>query len=324
MNKNYPWQSNQWQQITRRVQQNSLPHSLLLTGLTGLGKLDFAIEFANSLFCEQPDEEGHSCGHCKTCLLLQAGTHPDFYVITPEEKSKVIKIDQVRALCDVMGRKSQLGGYRVVVLSPAESMNTNAANALLKTLEEPGERTMIMLVSSQPGYLPATIRSRCQKVEFHTPDIKTSTDWLDKQGVTGDIGLLLNLSQKSPLKALESYKGSYLQERALFVNEFLGLKQGLQNPLQLADKWNKQQPGQCLEWMMSWVMDLIRLKSHANSNQVVNNDIKQHLQPIAKQLDLINLFSYQDKLQIANRQLTTQVNGQLLLEDLFITWIKIR
>jgi len=324
MNKLYPWQSIQWKQIVVRLRQGSLPHSLLLTGLPGLGKLDFARHFANSLFCDQPDEQGHSCGQCKACMLLQAGTHPDYHELMPEEKSKVIKIDQVRELSDVMARKSQLGGYRVAILSPAENMNTNAANGLLKTLEEPGEKTVILLVSSQPGYLPATIRSRCQKVEFHAPGIENSVNWLKEQGVTGDIELLLGLSQKTPLAALEGFKGNRLQEREVFISEFLGLKQGIQNPLQMADKWNKLQPKQCLEWMMSWVMDLIRLKSNANSSLITNSDIKQHLQPIAEQLELINLFSYQDKLQLANRQLATQVNVQLLLEDLFITWIKIR
>ena len=324
MNKLYKWQETQWQQTYRRVKQGSLPHSLLLSGSPGLGKQEFATKFAHSLFCEQVDENGHACGRCKKCLLLQAGTHPDFYVVSPEEKSKVIKIDQVRSLCDVMSRKSQLGGYRIAILYPAESMNTNAANALLKTLEEPGEGTVIILVSSQPSYLPATVRSRCQKIEFHLPETDDSKSWLLDQGVTGDIDLLLNLTQKSPLNALSAFNEGRLEERSSFLKEFMGLKQGLQNPLQLADKWNKQQPEQCIEWMMSWVMDLIRLKSQAKGSQVVNSDIKQHLQPIAKQLDLMNLFSYKDKLQIANRQLTTQVNGQLLLEDLFITWIKIR
>lgn len=324
MEKLYSWQDNQWRQIISRAKLGSLPHSLLLTGLPGLGKFDFAVELANSLFCKQPDEEGHSCGQCRTCLLLKAGTHPDFHIVSPEEKSKVIKIDQIRDFCNVMAHKSQLGGYRVAILSPAESMNTSAANALLKTLEEPGERTLIMLVSSQPGYLPATIRSRCQKIEFGLPDYNTSKNWLEKQGVTGDIKLLLNLSLKTPLTALATFNDGHLQERAAFINEFLGLKQGLQNPLQLADKWNKLQPERCLAWMMSWIMDLIRLKSDDNTSHMINNDMKQHLQPIARQLDLLNLFSFQDKLQVANRQLTTQVNGQLLLEDLFITWIKIR
>lgn len=324
MNKEYQWQSEQWRKTVDRLRQGSLPHSLLLTGLPGLGKLDFARHFARSLFCEQPDEQGHSCGQCKSCLLLQAGTHPDYREVMPEDKSKVIKIDQVRDFCDVMARKSQLGGYRVAIFSPAESMNTNAANGLLKTLEEPGEKTVIMLVSSQAGYLPATIRSRCQKIEFHVPGYDISEKWLKEQGVTGDIKLLLGLSQKTPLTALANFKENKLQERESFINEFFGLKQGVQNPLQMADKWNKLQPKQCIEWMISWVMDLIRLKSQADISLITNSDIKQHLQPVAKQLDLINLFSYQDKLQQANRQLTTQVNVQLLLEDLFITWIKTR
>jgi len=320
----YPWQIEQWQQTVRRYRQGSLPHSLLLMGMPGLGKLEFASQFSRSLFCEQVDDQGQACGQCKTCLLLDAGTHPDFHLIEPEENSKVIKIDQIRKLCDVMGRKAQLGGYRVAIISPAECMNTNAANSLLKTLEEPGSMTMIMLVSSQAGLLPATIRSRCQRLEFNRPPTDVSINWLEKQSVTGDIGLLLDLSQKTPLQALSAYRQGYLEERESFVNEFLGLKQGLQNPLQLADKWNKLRPDSCLQWMMSWVMDLIRMKAQADTSQITNRDIKHHLQPIAEQLDLLNMYAFLDKLQVASRQLTTQVNGQLLLEDVFISWIKIR
>ncbi len=320
----YPWQQGQWSQTYQRLRSGRLPHALLLSGPAGLGKLQFAQQFAATLLCSQPDEQGHACGTCKNCNLLKAGTHPDMHDVYAEDEGKAIKIDQIRKLSDVMSTKPQLGGYRVCIIHPAEAMNISAANALLKTLEEPGEASMIMLVSSDPGRLTATIRSRCQHVEFSVPDQQISTKWLSEQGITDDIPLLLGLANEAPLEALACYNDNRLQQRSEFIREFLELKTGIQNPMQMADKWYKQHPERCLQWMMYWIMDLIRLKSSQATTRLINRDAQQHLQPMAKQLDLNNLFIYLDKLQAGARQLSTQVNVQLMMEDLFITWIKTR
>jgi DNA polymerase-3 subunit delta' len=311
-------------QTCQRLRAGRLPHALLLSGPAGLGKLQFAQHFAATLLCKQPDEQGHACGTCKSCQLLAAGSHPDMHYVYAEEPGKAIKIDQIRELSDVMSRKPQLGGYRVCIVHPAESMNISAANALLKTLEEPGMESMIMLASSDPGKLTATIRSRCQQVDFHTPDIQQSKEWLKEQGVTDNFELLLSLANAAPLEALASAEDNRLQQRGEFIQQFLDLKTGIQNPMQMADKWYKNHPERCLQWMMYWVMDLIRLKSSQSTTRLINMDEKQHLQPMAKQLDLKNLFSYLDKLQQGARQLSTQVNVQFMMEDLFITWIKTR
>ena len=164
-----------------------------------------------------------------------------------EEEGKAIKIDQIRELSDVMSRKPQLGGYRVCIIHPAEAMNISASNALLKTLEEPGEASMIMLISSDPGRLPATIRSRCQHVEFHTPALPESIKWLEEQGITEDAQLLLQLANEAPLEALQCYNDSRMLQRSEFFREFLELKTGVQNPMQMADKWYKQHPERCLQ-----------------------------------------------------------------------------
>ncbi len=320
----FPWQEQQWQQLQQRRQANRLPHALLLSGHAGLGKQVFASQLAAALLCDQPDEQGHACGQCKSCLLLQAGSHPDIHSVMPEEPGKAIKVDQIRALSDVMSRKSQLSGYRVCIVSPAEAMNVNASNALLKTLEEPGADAMIMLVSSEPGRLSATIRSRCQLISFLTPEPAVSEKWLKEQGVNDNIALLLGLANAAPLQAMSYVEENRLQTRSEFIQEFMGLKTGVQNPVQMADKWNKKHPQYCVQWMMFWVMDLIRLKSTQSTERLMNVDLQEHLQPMAKQLDLKNLFSYLDKLQVSLKQLTTQVNAQMMMEDLFITWIKTR
>ena len=320
----YPWNESQWSGISKRMLAGRLPHALLLNGPKGLGKSAFAQDLARALLCLQRDDQGHACGQCKSCLLIEAGSHPDIHEVMPEEAGKAIKVDQVRELSDVMSRKSQLSGFRVCIINPAEAMNANAANALLKTLEEPGADSLIMLVSSESSKLTATIRSRCQLINFTPPSSEASEIWLKEQGVKDDLQLLLGLSSYAPLEAMVYVSENRLQLRTEFLNEFLGLKTGVQNPLQMADKWYKKAPGHCVQWMMSWVMDLIRLKSTSTVPRLMNRDVQEHLQPLAKQLNLKNLFVMLDKCQTSNRQLSTQVNVQLMMEDLFITWIKTR
>jgi len=324
MNSIYPWQEKQWQQWHLRVQSGRMPHALLLSGHAGLGKQVFSDQVAASLLCEHQGEHGYACGQCKSCLLIEAGSHPDIHSVMPDEPGKAIKVDQIRALSDVMSRKSQLGGYRICVLSPAEAMNINASNALLKTLEEPGENTLIMLISAEAGKLSATIRSRCQLFSFLSPEPAVSEKWLKEQGVTDNVRLVLGLSGDAPLEAWAYVEEKRLQIRTEFIQDFLGLKTGVQNPVQMADKWVKKHPHYCVRWMMFWVMDLIRLKSTQSTERLMNVDVQEHLQPMAKQLDLKNLFNYLDKLQTSLKQLATQANVQMMMEDLFITWIKTR
>lgn len=161
MNKTQPWQ-----QLLTAYEKQSLPHALLFSGQEGLGKEALALKFANFLLCAKPHKQ--ACGKCKTCKLFTANTHPDFMRIKPEGTSKVIKIDPIRNIIDFVNNKAQLSGYRVIIITPADSMNLYASNALLKTLEEPNDKVVFILVSSHATALPITIRSRCRKINFAT------------------------------------------------------------------------------------------------------------------------------------------------------------
>src|SRR5690606_31515541 len=160
-----------------RLQQHHLPHALMLRGPAGTGKAHFALALAQMLLCEKPLAQV-ACGRCKTCHLIKAGSHPDLLLVEPEEAGKAIKVDQVRHLVEFASRKAQFSGYRVVVICPAEAMNPNASNALLKSLEEPGEKTLLALVSHQVSGVLPTIRSRCQVVEFPVPPRAPALTWL--------------------------------------------------------------------------------------------------------------------------------------------------
>lgn len=222
MEKLYPWQTEAWRHWLKLRER--LPHALLLKGPQGTGKLDFAMNLARSLLCERPQNgDGLACGECASCHWFEQETHPDFRLIQPdalsesdedEEKanakkkpSKQISVDQIRALADFAGLSAHQGGHKVVLIHPAEAMNTNAANALLKTLEEPAGRMMIILVSHKPQQLLPTILSRCLALPMPLPPVEESAEWLKEQGVD-DPAPLLAQAGFAPLKALADADGA--------------------------------------------------------------------------------------------------------------------
>src|SRR6185312_1535313 len=143
-----PWQTPIWQSLLQRQARHCLPHALVFSGVDGMGKKEFARFFASYLLCMTPTTMG-PCGQCRSCHLQQAQSHPDLLWVEPEENSQIIKIDQVREVVDFVNGTAMLGGYRVIVISPASAMNMYAANALLKTLEEPTANTLFMLICNQ-------------------------------------------------------------------------------------------------------------------------------------------------------------------------------
>lgn len=168
-----------------------MPHALLLKGPRGVGKLEFALHVAQSLLCEQTGDDGMACGQCASCRWYAQDSHPDFRLIQPQalseseesddketskkKPSQQISVEQIRTLTDFANLSAHQGGFRVVVIHPAESMNSNAANALLKTLEEPAGNMMILLVSHKPQQLLPTILSRCMALPMPLPDLAQST-----------------------------------------------------------------------------------------------------------------------------------------------------
>ncbi len=160
----------EWQSLQARVNAGKIPHALLVTGASS-AMLPFARGFATALLCDSPHKStGAACGECRACKRVGAGSHGDYIEVSPGDDSRVIKIQQIRAMCVELGLTAQHNGYRVVIISPADVMHAGAANSLLKTLEEPRPNVVIILVSSKLGAIPITIRSRCQRVRITAPD----------------------------------------------------------------------------------------------------------------------------------------------------------
>ena len=206
----YPWQQSQLNLLHQAFVRDRLSHAYLLSGVSGLGKTDFAREFSMFLLCINQVHEGNTiaCGNCRSCKQFQGNTHPDFLLIEPEEKSKTIKIDQIRTLTETISKTAHAGGYQMAIISPVDALSVAAANALLKTLEEPSGKVIIFLIDNQLHVLPATIVSRCQKIIFNGDDQKC-LPWLkEKYPAEKNLALLLKISGDAPL-AISHYMNNH-------------------------------------------------------------------------------------------------------------------
>ena len=219
-----PFQSDAWNRLVGQLER--LPHALLLSGPQGVGKLHLAERFAQLLLCEAPGRRTAPCGRCDGCRWFLAGNHPDMRFVEPEtmarqtasededegvdrpkrKPSAEIRIEQVRALADFLNLVSHRGGRRVAIVHPAEAMNPHASNALLKSLEEPPQAAVFLLVSHRPSHLLPTIRSRCVPAPVALPAAAAALGWLRAQGVD-EAARWLAFAGGAPLRALEYASG---------------------------------------------------------------------------------------------------------------------
>lgn len=320
MSERYPWQHTQWAEIQRRIQGDKLPHALLLSGSAGLGKQEFARELVQILLCSQSDRTIQACGCCQQCRLLGAGNHPDFYPIDRAEGSRQILIDQIRALNTYMVMGSQYGRYKIGLISEAETLNRNAANSLLKVLEEPPAGSLIVLVSSSFMQIPATLRSRCQRVHFSLPSRHKAATWLSEQAPDCNAQLLVSLAHGQPLTAMELCRGDILQMRDLAFSDLSQLLMGRVSAVTLAKRWQKMSFPRLLDWMLSWVIDVIRLRFNADTNHLDNPDFYPGLDSFSKTVNIECLYELLDELLEFKGTLDIALNQRLRVEDLALAW----
>ena len=318
----YPWQQSQWQYVCARRSNDTLPHALLLTGPQGMGKLEFAKTFAVSLLCTNVKND-IACGSCSSCHFIQAGTHPDFFIIQPEATAKMLKIDQIRQLIEQLQQTSQQTGYQVVIIEPAELLNVAAANALLKILEEPPGKILFLLVSHQPSSLPMTVRSRCQQLIFTPTDEIGIRNWLEKQiSAEQNLELLMALAEKVPLKALKLAKTDLLQQQQKIIQDLIQICTGNADPIKTAANYNKTELKTILNILATLLADLIKIKLIHQPTSLTHQDKITTLKQLAANFSTTNLIQLQDKLLENNLLLSKNINlnQQLLLENLFMQW----
>ena len=317
----YPWQSALWQQLASRKQH---AHAYLLHGPAGIGKRALAERLRAVLLCQAPVAL-QACGQCKGCHLLVAGTHPDSFVLEPEEVDKAIRVDQVRELVSFVVQTAQLGGRKVVLLEPVEAMNLNAANALLKSLEEPSGDTVLLLVSHQPSRLLPTVKSRCVQQACPLPSGAESLLWLGSALPDVDAAQvrdLLQLAGGSPLEAVRLHGQNVLAQRALVVD---GVKKLIKQQIgvsQLAESWSAVPLILLFDWFCDWAQLMLRYQMTQDEAGLGLSDMHKVVQYLAGKTSQAKVLMLQDWL-LAQRQKVlgkANLNRVLLLEALLVQW----
>ncbi|GBG03519.1 DNA polymerase III subunit delta' [Azospira sp. I13] len=331
-------QESAWNRLQGRRAQ--LPHALLLIGQRGVGKFELAQAFAAGLLCEQPAMDGQACGQCSACNWLSQGNHPDFRLVQPEalsgeeaeadaetgkkKPSQQITIDQVRGLDEFLHVGTHRQGVRVVLLHPAEAMNRNTANALLKSLEEPRPGTLFLLVSSEADRLLPTIRSRCQTVEVPLPSAESATAWLASRKVAEPVrwlalaggaprlaAELAGSGQRSLLDALlgQLQKGRNLDPIAAAAAVDKALK---------ADKSGALTMKRTVEWLQKWGGDLA-LSAVGQPPRYFQADAAT-ISQLAKAMNIIKIIAFNRLLVKFKAQSEHPLNSRLVLEELFFAY----
>jgi len=320
----YPWTGAQARQMMQNI--DRLPHALLLVGPRGLGKAAFAAHMAHVLSCEHPDRAAPaSCGACQNCRLFAAGNHPDIRWVVPLEQGKGIGVDQIRALAEFLQLRPHIGRNKIVIISPAEAMNINAANSLLKLLEEPPADSLLLLVSCDATRLPATVRSRCHRIGFRIPARHEALSWL--QSIEGfpsaHAESLLDLGGGAPLRALELEQQSFLAVRSELLGDVEALGSQRADPLACAARWKSHGARRCLEWLEAGVMDLVKINMAPPGEGLVNWDSRERLHVLQKRLNLKQLLRFLETVSESKNLLGGPLDELLLLEDVLIRWCRL-
>lgn len=319
----YPWLAKAWETI--QASGARLPHAMLISGPAGLGKTEFACRLAVSLLCPAPKAGGEPCGQCKSCRLYKANSHPDFRVVQPEDDSSFIVVNQVRAVIQYASLRAHTSARKVIVLAPAEAMNINASNSLLKILEEPPSNSVLLLVSSAPQSLSATIRSRCAHFKISPPAENDAIDWLAAQGMTAKIAAdLLVSANRAPLRARELEAQGFIKAREMMMSDLRALQTHSGDPVGCAARWKAIDAGFCLTWLAGLIADLIQISvAQPESMRLNNPSLRETLTAMAALTSPRNLFELLDKTIEASHLAATPLDDTLLIEDILIGWSRI-
>lgn len=315
-----PWQHDRWQQLVELQTSGRLPHALLLSGPKGIGKQPLVDALIARTLCRAPTDI--ACGECHGCRMLAAGYHPDLISVTPAEKSRQIRVDAIRQVNGFVSQTAQQGGYRVIRIEPAEAMNVAASNALLKSLEEPGDRTLFVLVSDVPSRLLPTIRSRCQHWNLVAPPVEDAEPWLgERLGDVDEARFWLRVAGGLPLLAEELAGADSRALRQDLRELFDALVRGGE-PIGEAARLDAQALDRILWYGIAWLEDLIRLGLSGDSQRVRNSDLLPLYRQAVKNARVRDWFRLLDYAREQRRLLAAggNPNPQLVLESWLVRW----
>ena len=313
-----PWLEDPKDRLNRALASPRPPHALLLQGADGLGLERLATWVAARVLCQAP--RGAPCGACRSCLAVARGVHPDLSWVTPIEDSKQIRVEEIRTLTADLALKSHQGGYKVAVLHPAEALNASAANALLKTLEEPAPQTLLVLVTHRRARLPATIISRCQRLVVPPPSREVARAWLARELPGRDLTSVLNFARGAPLRALELARGDFEhveREMQAVLNQLAGSALDVPGT---AQSWTRGAQaaglGDRVLWLETWVTDGIT-QAIAGPRSLPAG-ASDGLPAVLETLKIRGLYQVLDRLRQLRMSSAASLNMTMVVEGLLL------
>ena len=318
----YPWLNDSYRQLVAAYQSGRGHHALLLHAFPGNGADALCYGISRWLICQQ--KEGmKSCGQCHSCRLMLAGTHPDYHVLAPEKGKLTVSVESVRKLTEILSSHAQQGGARVVYIPSAEALTDAAANALLKTLEEPGKETYFLLGCEKKENLLATLRSRCLTHFLPAPEQQIALYWLQKQIVnlnTNNAITALKLCQGSPIAALKLLSPEHWQKRSALFDELeIALQQ--RDLLRLLPVLNNDNGTELISWLLGLLADALKLQQGA-TQFCINQDQFSRITLLAKTMTHSQLVKTYEQWQNCRYQLVAvaALNQELILTNQLLQW----
>jgi len=312
--------------LTGLLHTGNIPNALLFTGIDGIGKKKAAIAFAMALNClragnrRTADEEAPSpCGRCRQCKKIASGNHPDVIVVEPERFR--IRISQIRDLSRMLAVKPYEARQRAVIIDQAQAMNTEAGNSLLKLLEEPPERTFLVLTAGHTYDLLPTIVSRCQHIRFNPIPEPTLVEYLENRGILhGEAEILGRLANGSFEKAASLVDTGWIDRRKWIIRTIEPQDTDRNSPRRIgplmafSEKLSRdgETLTDALEIMKSWLRDLAVVRT--GSDKIVNRDMLNQLRQAARHDGIPSLLSKIEAIEAAQRKIENNANVRLTLD----------
>lgn len=325
----YPWHAAVIGQVKSAWEAGRLPHAILLQGADGLGKRQLAAWLAAAVLCESSTATLQYCGKCASCQLIAAGSHPDRHWVCPEEGKQLISVDQIRD--DAVAKLTQtsyLQGYKAVIVEPAHQMTPQAANSLLKTLEEPTPRSMLILVTSRPSSLLPTVRSRCQKLSLASPPAEETLRWLQQEAGSAADRALIEFTGNAPLRAVE-FAGERFSSLDSDMQGALGaLLSGRADVTHVAAEWTRKNelpelPNR-LTWLDLWLTSVARMGIGGTADLFTFPARSTHLPSLPATLNISAIYGVVDQVRLLKAQLArTALQKELALESLLIAVLQV-
>ena len=311
-----PWFVDAHQHVMNRHADGSLPHALLFSGAADIGKRWFAENLVRTLTCERPNLSGSAaaCGDCPSCSQLSAGSSAEFRYLQPAGKSHTIRIDPVRELVEWLQLAASAGRYRIALIAGADTMNRAAANALLKTLEEPAARSVCLLLADKPAQLPPTIISRCQRLPLAVENSQAAIEWLAAQLPAGvDASMAYHESRGAPLRALRESNPAWETQQATIDAAWWNLVMHRRSVGAIVDSLKEVPLSVCLSRFMTLCAAAIRHRQDAGQFSPLKTFSDEQIQAVER-VESVQWFTIHDQLQHLYRIDSASFKTQTVLE----------